>query len=448
MALAARISVVYLLIGGLWILFSDQLLQLIAGDRADLIRTMQTLKGWGFVFATSAILYLILRREFDQRAKIGAAARDREIKFRVLFAANPIPMWVYDRQTLTFLDVNEAACIHYGYSHDEFLSMRITDIRSEQEVSRLLEFLGQTNTGYRFAGEWQHITKEGDTIDVSTSSHTLAFAEHEAVLVAIQDITERKRIETERRENEEIRLMLTKETELRAIRNRFISMVSHEFRRPLTTITTSIELLEHYRSKMSEDAEQKHFARIHEQLDETKELLDDFLSLMRTEAAGQEFKPAPTNLSALCEKLIDDARISTEGSHQMRYEAGCTDVRLQADEKLLRHAIGNLLSNAVKYSPEGGEVRLHLWREVDNSIKISVSDQGMGIPDADQPQIFAPFYRASNVHEIGGSGLGLSITKQAIELHSGRLEIAKSDPTGTEFVITLPITEQTFLTGC
>ena len=140
----------------------------------------------------------------------------------------------------------------------------------------------------------------------------------------------------------------------------------------------------------------------------------------------------------MCAKLIDAARNSPNGDHQLRYDTDCATIELNADEKLLRHAIGNLLSNALKYSPSGSEVRLDLGRDQDEQVKISVTDHGMGIPADEQAKIFSPFFRASNVHDINGTGLGLSIAKQAVELHGGTLEIAKSDPTGTEFVIRLP----------
>ena len=324
MATAARICAIYLIIGSLWILFSDQILQIITGTEQSLATTAaQTLKGWGFVVVTAAALYLILRREFARRSKLITAAHDREQEFHLLFAANPLPMWVFDLHSFAFLDVNAAACAHYGYTRDEFLSMRITDIRPESEVPRLLADVQQEGTGYRVAGEWKHRTKNGKLLDVSIATHRLIFAEQEAVLVVVQDITERKRDEAQRLETENLRLMLAKESELRAMRNRFISMVSHEFRRPLTTITTSIELLEHYRSKMTDESAEKHFTRVHEQLDETKELLDDFLALMQAEAVEQGFKPAELELTDLCAKLIDAAKNSPAGDHQICYDVDC-----------------------------------------------------------------------------------------------------------------------------
>ena len=197
---------------------------------------------------------------------------------------------------------------------------------------------------------------------------------------------------------------------------------------------------------MTDEAAQKHFERIHEQLDETRELLDDFLALMRGEGGQMDFKPVPIELSDLCRKLVEEAKLSAGEGHSIRYSTTCDRVMIDGDEKLLRHAIGNLVGNAVKYSPQGGEVRLDLLHT--ERLEIHISDQGIGIPAEDQAYIFDPFYRASNVGELSGSGLGLSISKQAIELHGGTLEIARSDATGTEFLITLPIDEHVSLTGC
>ena len=174
-------------------------------------------------------------------------------------------------------------------------------------------------------------------------------------------------------------------------------------------------------------------------------LLDDFLTLMRAEAS-QQFNPAEMDLTELCAKLIEEVRLSSKAIHNIQYTTNCEKVILTGDEKLLRHAIGNLLSNAVKYSPDGGEVVLDLQHA--NGLEIRVRDHGIGIPEKDHEKLFDPFFRASNVGEMAGTGLGLPIAKQAIELHGGKLEIARSDANGTEFLIWLPVDERTILTGC
>jgi len=131
------------------------------------------------------------------------AMPERTVGFRLLFANNPLPMWVYDPKTLRFLEVNEAAVAQYGYSREEFLEMRIVDIRPSEDVPRLLEDVAQPRPQLQNSGEWRHRRKDGRIIDVHIISHTLQFAWRKAILVVAQDITERKRAEAALRKSEE-----------------------------------------------------------------------------------------------------------------------------------------------------------------------------------------------------------------------------------------------------
>ncbi|MEH2201779.1 PAS domain S-box protein [Nostoc sp.] len=127
---------------------------------------------------------------------------DSQRSFNLLFSKNPNPMWVYNQNTLQFLDVNEAAVIHYGYSREEFLQMRITDIRTPEDVPIFREYLRQKHTSLHFAGQWQHRRKDGQIIDVEIVTHTISYASYNARLVNIRDITKYKRIERTLQESE------------------------------------------------------------------------------------------------------------------------------------------------------------------------------------------------------------------------------------------------------
>ena len=437
MSPAARISLLYFIAGAIWIATSDAILALLTQGNPDLYASIQTIKGWLYIVVTAALFYLLIKREFAARERSEQIARAQEVQFRSLFANNPLPMIIYDLETLRFLDVNNAACAYYGYTHSEFLQLTVAEIRPPEDIPRLMQSISSFSSTYKDAGQWTHLSKDGRALEVEVYMLKFIFADQPAVLSVIVDVTEQQRAEAERLEAVNLRAELSKKNEIHSLRSRFMSMVSHEFRRPLTTITSSIDLLEHYRDRMTDEAAKKHFVRIHDQLDEMKELLDDFLTLMRDEAEEKEFKPAPVDLTDLCAKMIDELKLADDQQHSIRYQTNCDSVMIEGDEKLLRHAIGNLLSNAAKYSPDGGEVRLELRRESD--IEIHVSDQGIGIPAQEQAQIFEPFFRATNVGELSGSGLGLSITRQAVELHGGTIQIARSDSSGTEFMITLPI---------
>src|SRR5208282_3055427 len=125
------------------------------------------------------------------------AARDllnqKDVKFRLLFEDNPLPMWVFDRETLRFLEANHAAVAHYGYTHEEFLSMTIADIRPPEDVPRLKETVAGA-TGLASSGQWRHRLRDGRLIDVEVSSHAITHGGRQAVLSVVQDITQRKQL--------------------------------------------------------------------------------------------------------------------------------------------------------------------------------------------------------------------------------------------------------------
>jgi PAS domain S-box-containing protein len=154
--------------------------------------------------AQAAAANLRLQADIERRKGIEAQLREKETSFRYLFEKNPNPMWVFDRGTLSILEVNDAAVARYGYAHDEFRRLRITDLRPAEDVPRLVSYLQNRPAGLKKAGEWQHVTKDGRTIDVEVTSYTLDFQHRAAVLVVARDITESKRAEAALRESEAV----------------------------------------------------------------------------------------------------------------------------------------------------------------------------------------------------------------------------------------------------
>ena len=145
-----------------------------------------------------------LHLDIAKREQVEAQLREKEASFRYLFEKNPNPMWVYDRSTMSILEVNDAAVAHYGYSHDEFRRMRISDLRPTEDAQRLASYVQNRPPGLKEAGEWRHITKDGRTIDVEITSYTLDFQQRAAVLVVARDVTESKRAEEALRESEAV----------------------------------------------------------------------------------------------------------------------------------------------------------------------------------------------------------------------------------------------------
>jgi PAS domain S-box-containing protein len=251
------------------------------------------------------------------------------------------------------------------------------------------------------------------------------------ILVVEHDITQIKQAE------EDIRKMLEKEKELNELKSRFVSMASHEFRTPLSTILSSVSLCARYSSEADTEKREKHIARIRSSVHNLTGILNDFLSLDRLEAGGIVHNPKEIEVLALLEDVAEEMQAIAK-PHQ-RIVAGLDGpTLLNLDGILLRNVLVNLVSNAIKYSPEGSEVSM-LGKVAGSQLQVSVHDQGVGIPDGEQLFLFQRFFRAKNVTNIQGTGLGLTIVKKYLDLLGGDISFESKENLGSTFTITLPI---------
>jgi PAS domain S-box-containing protein len=259
-----------------------------------------------------------------------------------------------------------------------------------------------------------------------------------------EDITSRKQVE------EELYHTLQKERELRELKSRFISMTSHEFRTPLTTIQSSADLLERYRQRFSQEKQLTHLYRIQTAVERMIQMLNDILILGQAEAGKLEFDPTSVDLVQFCRNLVEDLQLAANPKNavseamleeRIRFTCQCQSLPASIDEKLLRQILSNLLSNAIKYSPSGSTVQFNLTYVNDNAV-FQIQDQGIGIPPEDQPHLFNSFHRAKNVGTIQGTGLGLAIVKQCVDLHGGEISLKSEIGKGTTFTVTLPLNTQ------
>ncbi len=167
-------------------------------------------------------------------------------------------------------------------------------------------------------------------------------------------------------------------------------------------------------------------------------MLDDVLLLSDAHSGKLEFRPRMLNLAVVCRKIYDQMQLTDTKSHTFIWsEEGQLD-EVKADPVLIQHILINLISNAVKYSPEKSEIRLEVRREGGNAV-IRVSDQGIGIVEKDQDQLFQPFYRAENTGTTKGTGLGLAIVKESVEAHGGSISWESTPGDGTTFTVLLPV---------
>jgi len=230
---------------------------------------------------------------------------------------------------------------------------------------------------------------------------------------------------------------LIQERELSDLKLRLFSMVSHEFRTPLSIILASSQLLGEILENRIEPQDLKNLSRIQTSAKLMNHLLTDILTLTRAEAGKLEYRPELVDLEAFCLNLLDDVQVSESRHHTFHFcrQGDCTRVYL--DEKLLYAVLNNLLLNAVKYSPSNSQIYLTLRCESD-SICFEVQDEGIGILDGDVEKLFDPFFRGQNVERATGTGLGLPVVKKCLELCNGTITVKSQVGQGTTFIVTIP----------
>ncbi|MEM8505138.1 MAG: HAMP domain-containing sensor histidine kinase [Cyanobacteria bacterium P01_D01_bin.1] len=227
--------------------------------------------------------------------------------------------------------------------------------------------------------------------------------------------------------------------ELNAFKTRFVSIVSHEFRNPLSVISSITQLLQVKEKQYSAEKRQDLLQRMSRVVTKLTALIDDLLLLSRNTSSQTKFNPQTVNLQQHCQTLIDNFQLSTAENRSIQLQAQGELSSVSLDLTLVNTILSNLLSNAIKYSPETAPVRLTIER-IEDQVVLQVTDQGQGIPLEDQPALFDAFFRARNVGSIQGTGLGLSILKQCVDLHNGAVEVDSHMGQGTTFTVMLPCT--------
>lgn len=280
---------------------------------------------------------------------------------------------------------------------------------------------------------------------VATEKELSAYRDHLEELVKtrtaeLNRANETLKLEIEKEKEFEfaLRKSLEKEKELNDLKTRFISTASHEFRTPLASIQLSSGLLQRYATKWSQERLNDHFNRINKSIENLTNLLDGVLTISRADSDKILFAPKYVDVKKLCETVIDEISPYVKPLHQLKFIYKCKQAAFYLDQNLLHYILSNLLINALKYSPDGGMVRLSLT-EAKNKLHIKVEDSGIGIPENEIPFLFEPFYRCSNISDIPGSGLGLSIVEKTVSMHNGKIKVKSIETKGTAFEVTLPI---------
>lgn len=343
--------------------------------------------------------------------------------FRTLINTIPIPVFVKDKNNI-YSECNKAFLDFFGISK--------VDVIGAERIN-LTPFENKKNLIHEYGYETNVTDKEGKIHEVILYQSNLLKKDHtnEGWVGIILDITEQKKMQ------EETKKALAAEKELSALRSRFVSTTSHEFRTPLTTIQASAELLLRYFPRWDEEKKISVINRIQNSAVYMNGLITNVLTLNRSESGRITFNPQEVEIVSLCNSIIEEIKLVIKPGHSIEFIYSDNEISGNFDVILIRQFLSNLLSNAVKYSPHGGVIKLILAKK-DNEVVFEVKDTGIGISKEDQQNLFEPFFRGANISNIPGTGLGLSILKKAVELHKGKLEFNSELNSGTTFRVIIP----------
>lgn len=364
--------------------------------------------------------------------------------------------------------VNPSAEKLFGYEKDELLGKKIEVLVpgkfSGRHSSHREKFFGNPHARSMGAGMELHgLKKDGSEFPVEISLspyHT----DHGAFVIAfIVDITIRKQSEEKLKNysadlekqvrnrtlilqeaideleitKKELHNALEKERELNELKSRFVSMASHEFRTPLTTMMSSLSLISRYGEQNDIENQNKHVSKVKTSINNLTDILNDFLSLSKLEEGRIDYNPETFEIMEFINDIITEMRNMAGEGKILEYEhIGNSSV--QTDRKLLKNILFNLISNAIKFSKDEGGL-IQISSEISPSVAcISVKDNGIGIPLADQKHLFERFFRGQNAIHIQGTGLGLNIVTKYAELMNSSIDFESRENEGTTFILNIP----------
>lgn len=376
----------------------------------------------------------LLEEEID-KLKLAEENIQYQVSFlRTLIDTIPNPIFIRDAEK-KFTDCNKAYANFFGVEKEKIIGTTVFEnpfiINSDfidKKDDELIKNPKQQN--------YQVIIKDKNGIEHDILAFRAAFMKNDGtfggVIGTLLDITEIKKLE------KEVRNALEKEKELSELKSRFISVASHEFRTPLTSILASADLLEMYGRNWPEKKYFEYVSHIQRAVEYMTELINDVLTVSRADTNKISFNPEKVNLNDMLKNLVENAKLAAPANIRINLEVKISNYVLYLDKKLITQIVSNLINNAVKYSPAGGTVDLIVENDSAN-LYIIVHDNGIGISEEDQKRLFEPFHRGNNVGAISGTGLGLSIAKKSAEIHNGDILVSSKLNEGTTFTVVLNI---------
>jgi len=359
--------------------------------------------------------------------------------------------------------INPAASVLFGYGAQEVVGNNISMLMPEPDSLRHDDYIrSYIQTGHKkiigIGREVNGRKKDGTTFPFRLAVSEVFVRDRNIFAGFVHDLTKEKEAESklrryameledavcERTKNliemvsklekakTDVSMSLEREKELSQLKSRFVSMASHEFRTPLSSMQLSASLIEKYAEKPDYNNIIKHTGRIRNAVQLLNNILNDFLNLEKLEAGRVVVSKSDINVVRLAEEITEEMQLICKKNQHIVYQHTGAEGTFRLDEHLLKSSIINLISNAIKYS--GEDTFIEFTTEIrDGECTVCVSDNGIGIPVEDQKNLFEPFFRAHNTGSIPGTGLGLNIVRRYVELMGGRLEYRSAINEGAMF---------------
>lgn len=362
--------------------------------------------------------------------------------------------------------VNPAALALFGHAERDIIGNNISVLMPEPDRSAHDGYLKRyQGTGERriigIGREVRGLRKDGTTFPFRLAVSEVVYEHRKIYAGFIHDLSKEKAAENELKQyteeleqrikertqvlqtlvdelekaKEDVSLSLEKEKELNQLKTRFVSMASHEFRTPLSSVQLSASLIEKYVEKTDTDNILKHTGKIKNSVGQLTGILNDFLSLEKLEAGKTEAEFKEFDIVKFSEEIIEEMQLISKQNQNIVYQHTGISSKVFLDPSLLKNSVINLISNAIKYSGENTFIEFNTELG-ENKLHITVKDNGIGIPKEEQKNLFEPFFRAHNTGNIPGTGLGLNIVKRYVELMNGAVHYKSSQNQGTTITLT------------
>jgi PAS domain S-box-containing protein len=360
-----------------------------------------------------------------------------EDKYKTLFYNSPLAKWIYDENTLRFLEVNEAAVRMYGFSHEEFLRMTLVDIRPKEEIATLMEDVNMLRSDQQlaFVSQRRHAKKNGEIIDVMISAHFIPYDGLKTRVAAITDVTERIRSEKELiKLNTDLAKRAGELAASNAELERFAYIASHDLQEPLRMVSSFLQLLQKkYKGQLDEKADQY----IHYAVDGAERMKVLILDLLEYSRAGNTKETFGRLETETILKEVGNIFGEKIVAARARVDVGPLPV-VWGDKVQLLQLFQNLIGNALKYQAADRTPVIRIRaKEEPGCWLFSVEDNGIGIDPQFFDKIFIIFQRLHNKTDYSGTGIGLAICKKIVERHGGKIWVESSPDQGSTFNFTI-----------